>query len=91
VIEGAIRVSVIVTPDTDRPGLLYDILSVFSKHGINLVSIMSRPNRKTLDRYNFFIEMEGTSGGRKEIENALSSLRRLATITVLGYYGNIAS
>jgi prephenate dehydratase len=89
--DGPIRVSVVVTPDTDRPGLLYDILSVFSKHGINLVSIMSRPNKKTLDRYNFFIEMEGASDDRQEIGNTLSSLRRLATITVLGYYGNIAS
>ncbi|MCF7932741.1 MAG: ACT domain-containing protein [Acholeplasmataceae bacterium] len=87
--EGPLKVSVIVKPESDRPGLLYDILSVFKTHDINLVSIMSRPMKTTMGRYIFFLEMEGTLQNRQEIEIALKTISASATVTVLGYYGSI--
>jgi prephenate dehydratase len=37
------KTSLLIEPDADRPGLLFEILSVFGKHGINLCRIESRP------------------------------------------------
>ncbi|MBO0993942.1 prephenate dehydratase [Bacillus sp. SD088] len=46
----------LVTPTEDRPGLLAIILNVFSSLGINLTWIESRPTKKKLGTYRFFIE-----------------------------------
>ncbi|MCJ7842424.1 prephenate dehydratase [Lederbergia sp. NSJ-179] len=46
----------LVTPTEDRPGLLAIILNVFSSLGINLTWIESRPTKKRLGTYRFFIE-----------------------------------
>ncbi len=47
-----------VTPDTDRPGLLYDILSIIKDHHINIQQIESRPNRNKLGSYIFYLRLE---------------------------------
>ncbi|GIN73890.1 prephenate dehydratase [Bacillus sp. J14TS2] len=46
----------LITPTEDRPGLLAIILNVFSSLGINLTWIESRPTKKKLGTYRFFIE-----------------------------------
>ena len=51
----------VVHDDSDRPGLLVDILNIFSADGINLKSIISRPTKKGLGNYNFFIDGEDQS------------------------------
>lgn len=53
------KTSIVVYNDHDRPGLLETILTPFSKRNINLISITSRPTKKTFGRYNFFIAFEG--------------------------------
>ncbi|MCJ8009764.1 prephenate dehydratase [Lederbergia wuyishanensis] len=45
-----------ITPTEDRPGLLAIILNVFSSLDINLSWIESRPTKKKLGTYRFFIE-----------------------------------
>ncbi|MBS4178923.1 prephenate dehydratase [Lederbergia citrea] len=46
----------LITPTEDRPGLLAIILNVFSSLGVNLTWIESRPTKKKLGTYRFFIE-----------------------------------
>ncbi|MBS4219723.1 prephenate dehydratase [Bacillus sp. FJAT-49711] len=46
----------LITPTEDRPGLLAIILNVFSSLNINLSWIESRPTKKKLGTYRFFIE-----------------------------------
>jgi len=46
----------LITPTEDRPGLLAIILNVFSSLGINLSWIESRPTKKKLGTYRFFLE-----------------------------------
>ncbi|MCR2821612.1 prephenate dehydratase [Lederbergia panacisoli] len=46
----------LITPTEDRPGLLAIILNVFSSLDINLSWIESRPTKKKLGTYRFFIE-----------------------------------
>ncbi len=43
----------------DRPGALYELLLPFSKYGVNLTRIESRPSRKKAWDYVFFIDMTG--------------------------------
>ncbi len=44
---------------TNKPGALVDILLAFKENNINLSYIESRPSRKTLGDYTFFIDFEG--------------------------------
>jgi prephenate dehydratase len=48
---------VFTTPNS--PGALHDILGIFSKNNINLISIASRPSKKKLGEYFFYVDLEG--------------------------------
>ncbi len=43
----------------DRPGVLADMLLVFKAYGINLTRIESRPSRKHMGDYIFYLDAEG--------------------------------
>ena len=70
----------------DHPGALVDALVEFSSREVNLVRIESRPWKKQLGRYLFYIDIEG----REEdpvVGEALVELRRKAEmVKVLGTY-----
>lgn len=53
------KTMIMITPHDEYPGMLSSILNVFSALSINLTWIESRPTKKRLGTYNFFIEMEG--------------------------------
>jgi len=70
----------------DRPGALLMILSEFAYGGINLTKLQSRPTRKQLGEYMFFVDLEGHLTD-PEVELALQCLRlKLRTVKVLGSY-----
>lgn len=54
----ATKTMLVVTPNEERSGLLAIILNVFSSLSINLTWIESRPTKKKLGTYRFFIEAE---------------------------------
>jgi prephenate dehydratase len=70
----------------DRPGSLLSILQVFAERNINLTKIASRPTRKALGEYCFFVDLEG----HKEdpaVAEALRGLREnLRQVKLLGSY-----
>ncbi|WP_062106983.1 prephenate dehydratase [Bacillus niameyensis] len=76
----------LITPTEDRPGLLAIILNVFSSLGINLTWIESRPTKKKMGTYRFFIETaKGTS--RANLEKAITILETYGyDIRLLGSY-----
>jgi prephenate dehydratase len=53
------KTSIICSAKKDTPGALYDILHEFAIRGINLTRIESRPTKKMLGEYLFFIDFEG--------------------------------
>jgi chorismate mutase/prephenate dehydratase len=70
----------------DRVGALYDILQVFKKAGLNMTKIESRPTRKKVWEYIFFVDFIGHQSDKK-VQKALLELRRkCAHIKVLGSY-----
>jgi prephenate dehydratase len=68
----------------DHPGALVDALQIFSDRDINLTRIESRPLRRGLGRYQFFIDIEGASG-EEPLSGAVEMLRSKAeSVRVLG-------
>lgn len=56
---GKDKTSIIFSIYEDKPGELYNILGIFQKENINLTKIESRPSKKGLGKYLFFIDFKG--------------------------------
>ncbi len=56
---GKDKTSIIFSIFEDKPGQLYKILGIFEKNNINLTKIESRPSKKGLGRYLFFVDFNG--------------------------------
>lgn len=76
----------VIHDDSDRPGLLVDILNIFSQEGINLKSIFSRPTKKGLGNYNFFIDVEGCYQKDEHVKRAVETVTQKYDIHILGSY-----
>ncbi len=75
----------------DHPGALVDALVEFSKRRINLARIESRPLRRELGRYRFFLDVEGHEDD-PGVAEAISALRSKAeSVKVLGTYPGSAT
>lgn len=81
-----IKISLYIMPELDRPGILFEILKWFSENNINLVSIMSRPTKKEMGTYNFFIEISGAHKEKTMMINVLKSIREKYRLEILGIY-----
>ena len=80
------KASVYITPEVDRPGMLFEILSAFYDNHVNLVSIISRPTKKEMGTYNFYIETKGGFGEKDAVIKALNKINRNYGIKVMGIY-----
>jgi prephenate dehydratase len=70
----------------DKPGALQMILSEFAYAGINLTMLQSRPMKKQLGDYMFFVELDGSIHDI-DVQTALDCLRlKLREVKVLGSY-----
>jgi prephenate dehydratase len=80
------KTSLAVYLDRDRPGALYEFLGEFARRSINMTRIESRPSKKVLGDYWFFIDVEGHAdvGALKEAVSALKD--KSTTLKVLGSY-----
>jgi len=80
------KTSIIVYLEKDRPGALYEILGIFAKRKINLTKIESRPSKRELGDYYFYIDFEGNTGDQI-IKAALEELRdKTHSLKILGSY-----
>lgn len=69
-----------------KVGALYEALASFSRHGINLCKIESRPSRTKAWEYLFFVDFEGHVED-EPVRRALEALRDHCTVLkVLGSY-----
>ena len=69
----------------DIPGTLVKPLQIFAQRGINLSRIESRPTKRSLGEYLFFIDLEANSKGAS-YQGALAELA--ASAEVLKIFGN---
>ncbi len=70
----------------DKPGALYKALETFSSLGINLSRIESRPSKRQLGEYVFYVDLEG----HKDDDNTSKALRGVKEnanfLKILGSY-----
>ncbi|MBE6008191.1 MAG: prephenate dehydratase [Lachnospiraceae bacterium] len=80
------KAPVYISPETDRPGMLFDMLSGFQKNDLNLVSIISRPTKKEMGTYNFFMEIKSHSSKKDVLLKVLDELGAYYGIKLMGMY-----
>ena len=78
--------SIVVTSEVDRPGILYDILTVFHDLNINMNAILSRPLKTLIGKYKFYIECSFNENGYVLLNDLLNRLRINFTVDLLGTY-----
>jgi len=70
----------------DRPGVLFEVLKPLADAGLNLSRIESRPSRKRLWDYVFFIDVDGHQNDAS-VQGAIEALRASCEfVKVLGSY-----
>lgn len=70
----------------NRPGALHKLLTPLARHGINMTRIESRPSRRSIWEYVFFVDIEGHAREPK-IAKVLAALEREAALyRCLGSY-----
>ena len=80
------KTSLLISPDADRPGLLFEILSVFKKHDINLCRIESRPARTRPWAYLFYVDIDNNIRTPDAMRELIAGRW---TVTVLGTYDEL--
>lgn len=81
-----VRIPVYIMPQTDRPGILFEMLKSFNDNSINMISIMSRPTKQELGTYNFYIEIDGLYSQLDVILQTLKEMKKYNRIKILGIY-----
>jgi len=79
------KCSIVIDPSTDRAGLLYDLLGVFARRTINLTRIESRPSKRGMGNYVFFLDYAYST----DTCQALEELKMISTVKELGCYRNL--
>lgn len=85
-LSGPYKTSLVVAAVANRPGSLYAILKDFAAAGINLTRIESRPTKKELGEYLFFIDCEGRATD-PPLREVLAGLKaKTSLLLILGSY-----
>jgi len=72
----------------DKVGALYNALSPFRRHKLNMTKIESRPSKRKAWEYFFFVDCDGHAVDRK-VANAIALLEQYCNfVKVLGSYPN---
>ena len=79
------KCSILIDPEEDRAGLLYDLLGAFAKRKINLSRIESRPSKRGIGNYVFFLDYTWTPATAEVIKE----LREITTVRELGCYRKV--
>lgn len=70
----------------DKPGALFKVLEEFAQRQINLTSIISRPTKKGLGKYYFFIDIDGCYPEEDNIRQAVENIRKHSLVKIIGSY-----
>lgn len=80
------KTSIVLELKGDRPGALYEVLHVFAQRQLNLTKIESRPAKRSLGEYIFYIDFEGDAAD-PVVVGAFDALQaHVLRLKVLGSY-----
>ncbi|MEZ4553534.1 MAG: prephenate dehydratase [Dehalococcoidia bacterium] len=80
------KTSIAFTTHHDRPGSLVEVLGIFSRRGINLTRIESRPTRRALGTYVFLLDLQGHRDDEGVAEAVEEARKVTLWLRVLGSY-----
>ncbi|MFH1097946.1 MAG: prephenate dehydratase [Candidatus Desantisbacteria bacterium] len=69
----------------NKPGSLLKVLEIFDVYNVNILKLESRPTKKKLGLYHFFVDIEGHQH-QESIRNALALLKKKGGVKILGSY-----
>ncbi len=84
--EGNMKIPIFVTPLIERPGILFDILRILNERRINLVGIMSRPTKKIMGTYHFYMEIDAYSEDFDIVMEAAKMIDAKYSLKIMGAY-----
>lgn len=80
------KTSIIVYLDKNKPGALYEILGEFASKNIDLLKVESRPAKKALGDYVFYVDIKGHIED-ETIKNVISIIKdKVGMLKILGSY-----
>lgn len=85
--KGPAKTSIIIYPQLDRPGILYEILEKFKKKNINLTWIESQPSWGELGEYLFYLTFKGSKAD-PDIQSLLNSIEDMDVVKMIRYLGS---
>lgn len=80
---------IVVAPRKNKAGVLFNILKPFHDFGIDLTRLESRPTRKELGEYRFFISFKIGKGFDAKVEKILKILKKNCKVDILGKTFNL--
>jgi prephenate dehydratase len=84
--QGSLLASLAFSLQANRPGALLEALACFSRHGLNMARIESRPSKRELGEYIFFVDLE-IDAPSAALQQALAELRPLCDhVALFGAY-----
>ena len=84
--SGHDKTSIVCFQRQDRPGSLLGILQEFSARSINLTKLESRPTKRSLGEYCFFIDFEGHVADELVADCLRTVAAKVARVKYLGSY-----
>jgi prephenate dehydratase len=79
------KTSLIISPNVDRSGLLFEILAVFKIKELNLTKIESISTGKGINNYMFYIDIDSSLESSR-MQEAIQFLQTFVEINILGSY-----
>jgi len=80
------KTSVVLELKRNRPGALYEVLHVFAERQLNLTKIESRPAKRSLGEYIFYIDLEGNASDAAVVGAFTALQSHVSRLKVLGSY-----
>jgi prephenate dehydratase len=85
-ISAGTKTSIVLELRDNKPGALYEVLRVLAEHELNLSKIESRPTKRSLGEYVFYIDLEGNTSD-PQVTSAFNALQsHVSRLKVLGSY-----
>lgn len=80
------KTSLCISFNSDKAGILYNVLGECAKRGVNMTKIESRPSKLNLGNYIFFIDIEGHKEDKITMETIAAIKSKTEKFLLLGSY-----
>jgi prephenate dehydratase len=84
--EAGLKTSIVLELKRNKPGALYEVLHIFAERQLNLTKIESRPAKRSLGEYVFYIDLEGNASDAAVMSAFTALQSHVSRLKVLGSY-----